>query len=120
MNPIKLLRAYECPDTPRAPGEYRVLVDRLWPRGITKERLGVDHWMKAIAPSAELRKAFGHDPARFPDFAERYCAELDANAELVAALRARLADGPLTLVYAARDAERNQARVLRDYLEAAG
>lgn len=99
---------------------YRVLVDRLWPRGVSREHAGIHLWLKAVAPSPELRTWWNHDPARLDEFATRYRAELatvpDAS-DGVAQLRAiAAAHDPLTLVYGARDPEVNHAAVLRDYL----
>ena len=94
----------------------RVLVDRVWPRGITKEKAALDLWLKEIAPSTALRKWFGHDPARWDEFRKRYGKELDGNAEAVAQLKDMIAKGPVTLVYSAHDAEHNQAVALLDYL----
>lgn len=100
---------------------YRVLVDGLWPRGMRKDEAGLDEWLKAIAPSAELRKEFGgHDPEKWPDFQVRYAAELDGKAEVVEHLRRLSGEGTVTLLYAARDAERNNAVALKAYLEKAG
>lgn len=110
---IRLKRAYE----PPARGDgTRVLVDRLWPRGVKKETLQLDLWLKDIAPSPGLRKWFDHRSERFAEFARRYRKELDANPDTVAALRAFLAKGRTTLVYATRDPEMNSAAVLRDWL----
>lgn len=114
MNLI-IKRAYEAP---AASDGYRVLVDRLWPRGIKKERLALKEWCKDVAPSTELRQWFGHDPAKFAEFSARYRAELrqsDAAQKLMA--RARHAR-TLTLIYGAKDPEINHARVLAEYLEA--
>lgn len=94
----------------------RVLVDRLWPRGVRKADAKVDHWLRGVAPSSELRKWFGHDPARFDEFAEHYRAELEQNPEAVKELANYAASGPVTLLYAARDPSCNHARVLADYL----
>lgn len=94
----------------------RWLVDRLWPRGISKERAALDDWLKDVAPSPELREWFGHDPERFTEFAERYRAELDDSAA-AQRLRARLRDvDAATLLYAAKDPEHNHAVVLLDWL----
>jgi uncharacterized protein YeaO (DUF488 family) len=110
---LRIKRVYE----PPAPADgTRILVDRLWPRGLTKERARVDLWLKEIAPSTELRRWFGHDPARWAEFQARYRAELAANAEPVAHLRAEMARGPVTLVYGAKDEAHNDAIVLRDFL----
>lgn len=94
----------------------RVLVDRLWPRGVRKADAAVDRWMKAVAPSPELRKWFGHDPARFDAFAAAYRDELERAPEAVGELLALARSGDLTLLYGARDPECNHARVLADYL----
>ncbi|MGV6876731.1 DUF488 domain-containing protein [Pseudochelatococcus sp. B33] len=110
---IRLKRIY---DPPAEDDGARVLVDRLWPRGIRKEGARLTLWLKDVAPSPELRRWFGHDPARWDEFSRRYRAELDANGEAVQRLREFLALGPLTLLYAAHDTEHNQAVVLADYL----
>ncbi len=113
---VRIKRAYAEP----APGDgYRVLVDRLWPRGVKKEALRLDLWAKELAPSPALRKWFGHDPARFRDFARRYHAELrhDPARSLLADVSRRAAQGTVTLVYGARDEEHNGAVVLRDAIE---
>jgi len=110
---IRIKRIYE----PAAKGDgIRVLVDRVWPRGVTKEKAALDLWLKEIAPSTELRKWFGHDPARWDEFRMRYRKELDENDEAVGQLNALIAKGPVTLLYSARDAEHNQAAALLDYL----
>lgn len=113
---IRLKRAYDPPE----PGDgKRFLVDRLWPRGVKKEDLALDGWLKEVAPSNELRHWFGHDPARWDEFRQRYAQELDALDP--AALRPLLdaaRSGTLTLVYSARDEAHNNAVVLRDYLQA--
>lgn len=111
-------RAYE----PAAAGDgYRVLVDRLWPRGVKKEEAALDLWAKDLAPSPELRKWFGHDPARFEAFAHRYRRELAAAParEQLAELVRRATRGRVTLVYGARDEAHNGAVVLKDEIEAA-
>ncbi len=108
---IGLRRAY---DPPGAGEGWRVLVDRLWPRGVARARLGLDEWAKEIAPSDELRRWFGHEPARWEGFRRRYRDELAARPEAVAALVGRAAAGPVTLIYAAHDRERNNAVVLRE------
>ncbi len=114
---IKLKRAY---DPPEDEDGTRVLVDRLWPRGVSKERIRIDQRMSDIAPSNELRHWFNHDPAKWDEFHRRYLAELD-NPERQAELDslARIAEqGILTLVYGAKDTERNQAVVLKELIEA--
>jgi len=95
---------------------YRVLVDRLWPRGMRKEALAFDEWLKAVAPSDALRKQFGHDPARFAQFRDAYRAELLARSENWQPLLAKTRHGPVTLLYAARDEKHNQAVVLAEFL----
>jgi len=110
---LKLKRAYE----PPARGDgTRILVDRLWPRGLKKDAAALDHWMKEVAPSPALRKWFGHDPERWSEFRRRYAKELGAQAEPLDTIRALAHAGPVTLVYAARDEEHNHALVLRDVL----
>lgn len=96
----------------------RLLADRLWPRGVTKAVAKIDEWLKAIAPSPELRKWFAHDPAKWDEFQRRYRAELDAHGEALARLRKLARQGRVTLVYAARDDRHNSATVLRDVLVA--
>lgn len=110
---IKLKRAYEPPA--REDGR-RILVDRVWPRGIRKEAAAVDQWLKDVAPSTALRKWFGHDPERWAEFRRRYRAELEKHPEALAELRRLAQDGTLTLVYGARDPLHNQAVVLRELL----
>lgn len=113
---VKLKRAYE--PASRDDG-WRVLVERLWPRGVRKQELAIDDWLKEVAPSHELRRWFGHDPARWAEFVHRYRQELKepAAARALAELARRAAAGPVTLVYAARDAEHNNALALRDLIE---
>lgn len=106
---LRLKRVYEPPD--RSDGR-RILVDRLWPRGLSKEKAAVDEWMKEIAPSAELRRWFGHDPEKWPEFQRRYEQELRAQADLVREIAKLAARGRVTLVYGARDEEHNDAVVL--------
>ncbi|NUP57967.1 MAG: DUF488 family protein [Pseudarthrobacter sp.] len=95
---------------------YRVLVDRLWPRGLAKAEAAVDLWLKDVAPSTELRKEFNHRPERFADFSARYRHELDSNPAVPALLDLAAAHRHVTLLYAARDTEANHARVLLDYV----
>ncbi|MSO92662.1 MAG: DUF488 domain-containing protein [Rhodospirillales bacterium] len=95
-----------------------VLVDRVWPRGISKEKLGDVVWFKDVAPSTELRKWFNHRPERWKQFCARYAAELDRNPDAIAKLRAICVRGPVTLLYSARDVAHNQALVLAEYLGA--
>ncbi len=98
----------------------RVLVDRLWPRGVSKHDAAIDLWLKDVAPSAALRKWFGHDPARWDEFRRRYLAELEANAEPVERLRELAATGRVTLLYGAHDEAHNQARVLLELMNKMG
>ena len=111
---IKLKRAYEAPS--KSDGK-RILVERLWPRGVTKEKAALHDWFKDIAPSPNLRKWYDHDPVKWPEFQKRYRKELAANKETVEALRALCAKGVVTFVYAAKDEERNSAAVLKAYFE---
>ena len=110
---LTVKRIYEMPD---AADGFRVLVERLWARGLTKEKAAVDLWLKDVAPRPDLRKWYGHEPARWPEFQLRYRAELAANPGPVAVLLEHLAEGPVTLLYSARDTERNSAQVLREVL----
>lgn len=103
-------------DPPAASDGARVLVDRLWPRGVSKGSLDLTLWHKDAAPSPALRKWFGHSPDRWEEFADRYRAELDANAAALTPLYELQKRGKVTLLYAARDQEHNQARVLAEYL----
>ena len=112
---LAIKRAYE-PAT-RADG-YRVLIDRLWPRGVTKEEARLDEWAKELAPSPELRRWFGHDPVRFEEFRRRYSEELVDQQEKLRELRSRARKGTVTLVYGARDTEHNGAVVLAELLRA--
>ena len=115
---FRLKRVYE---RPAAADGVRVLVERLWPRGLSKADAAIDRWLKDVAPSHELRRWFGHDPARWHEFRERYRAELAARPEAVRGLRelrelAAAQGGPVTLVFAARDGAHNGAIVLRELL----
>jgi uncharacterized protein YeaO (DUF488 family) len=110
---LKLKRAYE---PPTSEDGTRVLVDRLWPRGVRKADAALDGWQKELAPSTALRQWFGHDPARWPEFRKRYLAEIRSHPEPVKRLREIARHRPLTLVYSARDELHNDAVVLRDYL----
>jgi len=110
---IQVKRVYDPPDVTDG---TRVLVDRLWPRGLRREKATLTHWLKEIAPSPELREWFGHDPARYAEFSRRYRAELAHNKDTVARLADFLKQGPLTLLYAAHDQEHNHALALAAYL----
>ncbi|HQH73574.1 MAG TPA: DUF488 domain-containing protein [bacterium] len=111
---IQIKRAYDPPD----PGDgFRILVDRIWPRGLKKEEAKIDLWLKDAAPSTELRKWFDHQPERWEGFQEKYLAELQARPEVLEPLRETLRrEKNATLVFAAKDAEHNNAVVLREYL----
>jgi len=113
MMHIKIKRAYLQADQEDG---TRILVDRLWPRGLTKERAHVDLWLKEIAPSTELRKWFGHEPDKWAEFQKRYLAELRNNGEQLARLKQEAAKGTVTLLYGARDEEHNEAVVLQKLL----
>jgi uncharacterized protein YeaO (DUF488 family) len=110
---VRLKRVYE---EPAKEDGTRILVDRLWPRGLTKEKAHVDLWLKDIAPSTELRKWFAHDPAKWPEFKTRYRTELQHDKEQVELLKQTLAKGPATLLYGAKDEEHNEAAVLQELL----
>jgi uncharacterized protein YeaO (DUF488 family) len=111
---FEIKRVYEQPS--RADG-VRILVDRLWPRGLTKERARVDIWLKDIAPSTELRKWFSHDPDKWAEFQTRYRQELKSKGEQLAVLREKAAKGPVTLLYGAKDEAHNEAVVLLKLLQ---
>jgi uncharacterized protein YeaO (DUF488 family) len=106
-------RVYDEPDKDDG---TRILIDRLWPRGLSKENARVDLWLKEIAPSTELRKWFAHDPAKWPEFQTRYRAELKHKGEQLAVLKQAIAKGPVTLVYGAKDEHHNDAIVLQELL----
>jgi uncharacterized protein YeaO (DUF488 family) len=111
---IKLKRAYE----PASKDDgLRVLVERLWPRGVSKQKARIDLWLKTLAPSTELRKWYGHDPARWPQFRKRYRAELKGQGDVLALLRYVTEERTVTFVYAASDEERNSAVALKEFLE---
>ncbi|MGH7572580.1 MAG: DUF488 domain-containing protein [Gemmatimonadota bacterium] len=111
---LKLKRAYE----PAESGDgFRILVDRLWPRGVSKSSARIDLWLKEIAPSTTLRKWFGHDPAKWTEFRRRYFRELDQNREAIEEIQGHVRRGTVTLVYGAKDEEHNDAVALKEYLE---
>jgi uncharacterized protein YeaO (DUF488 family) len=111
--PIRTKRIYE----PASPDDgHRVLIDGMWPRGITRERAAIDDWARELAPSAALRRWYGHEPARFEEFGRRYRSELDAHCERLNELRRCAQSRTLTLVFAARDAEHSNAAVLAELL----
>lgn len=95
----------------------RVLVDRIWPRGVSKEKASLDRWEKDLAPGDELRRWFGHDPAKWEEFLRRYRAELEGKEEELARLRQEAGEGTVTLLYAAKDEEQNNAVALKRYIE---
>lgn len=112
-NELRIKRVYE----PAEPGDgARVLVDRVWPRGVTREAAALTLWLKDVAPSTALRKWFGHEPARWDEFRRRYHAELEQDQDALAELRELRSKGRVTLLYGAHDTEHNQAVALRDYL----
>lgn len=110
---IHLKRVYE-PESPE--DGLRFLVERLWPRGVKKEALHLDVWLKEVAPSTKLRQWFAHDPAKWVEFQRRYFAELDAIPEAVQPIRSAMHEGPVTLLFSAHDAEHNNAVALKSYL----
>jgi uncharacterized protein YeaO (DUF488 family) len=115
MAPIHIKRIYE----PSGPADgFRVLIDRLWPRGVSKEDAAVDLWMKEIAPTSKLRTWFAHDPAKWDEFQLLYREELERNPEPVTELIARAKESTVTLLFAAKDKEHNHAPALRDYIRA--
>src|SRR5690348_17302177 len=105
-NNVKLKRAY---DQPSREDGVRILVDRLWPRGVRKVDAAIDQWMKDIAPSAALRQWFGHDPVRWEEFRRRYTHELKEHRKEIEELRGLARGGPITLIFAARDSDHNEA-----------
>jgi uncharacterized protein YeaO (DUF488 family) len=111
---IKIKRAYESPSDSDG---CRILVDRLWPRGISKEKAKVDFWPRELAPSTELRHWYGHDPEKWPEFKSRYFAELDANPELVKELLEYVRKGAVTFVYSSKEQRLNNAVALKEYVE---
>ena len=111
---LRVKRVY---DSPASRDGTRVLVDRLWPRGLRKQSARLDEWLKEIAPSDALRRWFGHEPSRWEDFKQRYFAELDAKPDAWGDVLGRARNGPVTLLYAARDPDHNNAVALKLYLE---
>jgi uncharacterized protein YeaO (DUF488 family) len=114
---IRLKRVYE---EPARDDGTRILVERLWPRGVSKEKAAIDLWLKDVAPSTGLRKWYGHDQGKWEDFCRRYRAELDDKRAVLDDLKRRVKEGPVTFVFAARDEEHSSALVLREYLEGQG
>ena len=111
---LRLKRAY---DKPEPADGLRVLVDRLWPRGLKKDNAGVDLWLKDIAPSDALRRWFGHDPAKWAEFRRRYRAEIGDRPDAIETLRREVSSGTVTLLFGARDEAHNQAVVLKEFIE---
>jgi uncharacterized protein YeaO (DUF488 family) len=111
---IQLKRAY---DAAAAQDGLRILVERLWPRGVSKQQAKIQLWLKDLAPSTELRQWYGHDPERWPQFQKRYRAELKNQRDLLSLLKYVVEEQTVTFVYAASDTERNSARVLKEVLE---
>ena len=112
---VRTKRVYD----PPAPADgQRILVDRLWPRGLSKSAVRIDYWAKAIAPSTKLRQWYGHDPAKWKDFRRRYFAELDANPAGLADFRRHLGKGTVTLVFSSKEERLNNAAALQEYLGA--
>ena len=112
--PLKVKRVYA---PPAANDGYRILVDRLWPRGLAKAKAKIDEWARDLAPSDALRKDFGHDPDKWPDFRRRYRAELKAKRDALQAIAARAKKADVTLLFGAKDETHNKAVVLRDALQ---
>ena len=111
---IRLKRAY---DEPSKQDGLRILVERLWPRGVSKQQAVIDLWLKDLAPSTELRKWYAHDPEKWAEFRKRYWSELNDQGDLLKLLKHRTAEGTVTFVFAASDVERNSAVALKEYLE---
>ena len=111
---IRLKRVYEKPE--KVDG-FRILVDRLWPRGLTKEKAALDLWLKELAPSTELRKWFGHDPKKWKSFRRRYLTELKNREDELGLIKSKAREGTVTLLYGARDQEHNEAVVLKQLLD---
>jgi uncharacterized protein YeaO (DUF488 family) len=111
---IKVKRAY---DEVSDDDGYRILVGRLWPRGVTKERAALDLWLKDVAPSTELRKWFGHDPKKWEEFSRRYWKELESKPQDINILKQKIKEGPVTLIYSAHDTDHNAAVALKEFLE---
>ena len=112
--PIDLKRAY---DPPATSDGHRILVDRVWPRGIARDDLQIDAWLKDLAPSTGLRKWFGHDPAKWDEFRRRYTVELEQRSEALGELAEKARAGHVTLIFSAKDTEHNNALALKEHLE---
>jgi uncharacterized protein YeaO (DUF488 family) len=111
---IKIKRIY---DTPKPDDGIRILVDRLWPRGLSKEKARVDLWLKEIAPSNELRKWYGHDPKKWAEFKKRYFKDLDMKRELVNQIVQKTKEGDVTLLYSSKEEKLNNAAAVKEYIE---
>lgn len=111
---VRIKRIYDAPSTDDG---YRVLIDRVWPRGVSKKEAQLDRWLKEIAPSTELRRWFAHEPSRWNEFRHRYRGELEESPALIQELAEKARSGSVTLLYSARDQQHNQAVVLRERLE---
>ncbi len=111
------LRAKRIYDEPARSDGRRILIDRLWPRGVSKDAAQIDFWAKTVAPSNELRQWYNHDSSKWAEFCDRYFAELDSNPEGVAELRAQLGSGAATLLFSSKEERLNNASALREYLE---
>ena len=112
--PISLKRVYEKPSLKDG---KRVLVERLWPRGLKKDEARIDEWLREVAPSTELRKWFGHDPAKWDEFKERYWNELDKKKDIISKLAKERLENKVTFVFAAKDQQHNNAVALKEYIE---
>jgi uncharacterized protein YeaO (DUF488 family) len=111
---IQLKRAYE---KPQKSDSFRVLIDRIWPRGVRKEDLELDQWLRPLAPSTELRRWFGHDPENWDQFRNRYFRQLNTHPDEIRLLREKMREGPLTIVFGSREERLNNAAALKEYLE---
>ena len=114
---MSIKRVYEKPSPDDG---YRVLVDRLWPRGLTREKAQIDEWLKEAAPSHELRRWYGHDAEKWPDFKKRYSEELGRNDDLIDAFREKVLGRKITLLYSSKEERYNNAQAFMEYLESAG
>jgi uncharacterized protein YeaO (DUF488 family) len=114
---IKVERIYNHNDIIRAKGNFRILVDRIWPRGLSKDKVNADLWRKDIAPSNSLRKWFAHDEKKWNEFKRRYFIELDKKRELIDIIIGKARQGPITLLYGAKNEKYNNAIALKEYLE---
>ena len=115
-----LLRSKRVYEPPNASDGRRILIDRLWPRGVSKHEAAIDFWARRVAPSTELRRWYAHDRDKWPEFRRRYIAELEANPQGVTELRAELGEDTATLVYSSTETELNNAAVLKEFLQSPG